>query len=72
MAEIVLEKGAMPDAFQIDQALAARGFQLVNLEKTADGKILCQISGLQGSCCVPGVEACLRNSPGVKVVKVKY
>lgn len=71
-AEIIPNEGTMPTNSQIAQALATQGFELVKMEQTADGKVICQISGLKGSCCVSGVETSLKNAPGIKLVKVSY
>lgn len=71
-AEMICEEGTVPTASQIDQALANQGFKLVKMEQRADGKIICQISGLKGKCCAPGVETSLKNVPGVKLAKVSW
>jgi hypothetical protein len=70
-AELLLDNAALPSLAQVAHVLATKGFHVAKWEQTADGRVLCQISGLHGRCCVPDVETSLKTVPGVKLVKVQ-
>lgn len=73
-AELTLRPGASISAAVIAESFKATAgcaeFAVKSMETAADGKVLCEISGMGGSCCLEPAETALQRVEGVETVTV--
>jgi len=72
VAEITLSQGASVSKDDIEKSLLPNGccadFAVKSMKTTADGKVLCEIGGMRGGCCLKQAETVLKKVEGVEAV----